>query len=76
MFRSMSRLWGASGKFRVGLTILLALVVLAPLHPLISLALFGQADPLEIGADGAWLLPSSSTCSERIGMAATFSSWC
>ena len=30
MFRSMSRLWGASGKFRVGITILLALVVLAP----------------------------------------------
>jgi peptide/nickel transport system permease protein len=33
--------------------------VLALLHGIISTALFGNADPLEIGADGAWLTPSS-----------------
>jgi peptide/nickel transport system permease protein len=59
LFRSFFRLWGASGKFRVGFSILLILVVLAPLHSVIATALFGATDPLEIGADGAWLTPSS-----------------
>ena len=58
MFRSFVRVWRESPKFRLGLSILLALVALALAHPLISTLFFGDANPLEIGADGPWLIPS------------------
>ncbi len=57
MLRSLGRLWGGSPKFRLGITILLSLVVLALIHPLIASLMFGTKDPLEIGGDGAWLSP-------------------
>jgi peptide/nickel transport system permease protein len=58
MIRAFGRIWRGSPKFRVGMSILVTLVVLALAHPLIAVALFGDANPLEIGADGAWLIPS------------------
>ena len=58
VFRSFGRIWGSSGKFRVGMSILITLVLLALAHPLIALALCGDANPLEVGADAAWLIPS------------------
>ncbi len=59
MFRSFFRIWLVSGKFRAGSTILLVLVLLAMLHSVIATALFGSVDALEVGADGAWLMPST-----------------
>jgi peptide/nickel transport system permease protein len=57
MLRSFARLWRESPKFRLGLSILLVLVVLAVAHPLISTLLFGDTNPLEIGGDGPWQIP-------------------
>src|SRR5215472_15084687 len=44
----------------MGMSILITLVVLALAHPVIAVALFGDANPLEVGADSAWLMPSSA----------------
>jgi peptide/nickel transport system permease protein len=57
MLRSFAGVWRGSGKFRLGLSILLALVVLALAHPLISMLLFGDADPMEMGVDAPWQIP-------------------
>ncbi|HLH74015.1 MAG TPA: ABC transporter permease, partial [Chloroflexota bacterium] len=57
MFGSFARIWRESPKFRLGLSILLILVVLALVHSLISNLLFGDTNPLEIGGDAPWQTP-------------------
>src|SRR5438067_9919082 len=59
MLRSFGRVWRDSGKFRMGISILLFLVVLALAHPLIATMLFGTVDPLAVGVDAPWQTPGS-----------------
>jgi peptide/nickel transport system permease protein len=58
ILKSFGRLWGSSEKFRIGFLILVALVVLAAAHPLVSAAVGGDKDPLEVGAYAAWEIPN------------------
>jgi peptide/nickel transport system permease protein len=58
MLKSITRLWKASPKFRLGASILVVLIVLALIHPLISNLVGGDKDPLEVGTYGQWLTPS------------------
>jgi peptide/nickel transport system permease protein len=57
MLRSFAGVWRGSGKFRLGVTILVVLVVLALAHPLISALLFGDVDPMEMAVDAPWQIP-------------------
>lgn len=58
MFRSFSRIWNVSTKFRIGMSILVVLIALAASNRLISQLLFGEVDPLAMGAAGPWQIPS------------------
>lgn len=58
MIRSIGRLWGASGKFRTGSSILLLLIVLAILHPLFTWIIGGSENPLAVGTYDPWEVPN------------------
>lgn len=56
--KALLRLWNSSGKFRMGATILLVLIVLAILHPFFSWVIGGNKNPLEIGLYDPWEVPN------------------
>ncbi len=58
MFKAIRRLWGSSGKFRTGISIVGVLIVLAILHPLFSWIIGGTQDPLAIGGYDPWEVPN------------------
>ena len=53
-------LWRANGKVRLGMSVIVACVVLACLAGPISARIGGDKDPLELTAYQAWLVPSSA----------------
>ncbi len=55
---SFWRLWTASRKFQIGLTIIVALIVLALIHPLVASIVGAGEDPLAIGAYDPWQIPN------------------
>src|ERR1700730_9122020 len=57
MFQAFGRILRTSPKFRTGAIILSLLVVLAVTNPLLSTALFGNRDPMVLGAGGPWEVP-------------------
>jgi peptide/nickel transport system permease protein len=56
--KALARLWGASSKFRIGLSMLIIMILLAVLHPLFSWIIGGNQNPLEIGVYDPWEVPN------------------
>lgn len=59
MLRSVTKLWGASRKFQIGVTILFVLIVFALIHPWIADLVGHGQDPMAIGAYQAWEVPNT-----------------
>jgi peptide/nickel transport system permease protein len=58
--RGFASLWRSSGKVRFGLTVIVAMVVLAVLSEPIAARIGNGKDPLEITAYQPWLVPSAA----------------
>ncbi len=54
----LARVWRSSGKFRVGAVIIIALVLIAVLHPLLVRLVIGDVGPLQTGTFAIFLDPS------------------
>jgi peptide/nickel transport system permease protein len=57
--RTIRRLWGASGRFQLGVVLLGILIVLAVLHPFLNWLIGGSQDPLALSAYDRWEVPNS-----------------
>ena len=55
---ALARIWRSNGKFRLGLTILLLLIVTALLNPLLVRLAIGNVNPLQSGAYDIFLDPN------------------
>lgn len=58
MLKSFGRIWISSGKFRIGFSILIILIVLGLIHPLVASVVGGGEDPLAVGAYDPWEIPN------------------
>ncbi len=54
----LARVWGSSGKFRVGAVIIIALILIAVLNPLLVRLVIGDVGPLQTGTFDIFLDPS------------------
>jgi peptide/nickel transport system permease protein len=58
MLKSFGRIWNTSGKFRIGFSILVILIVLGLIHGLVASIVGGGQDPLAVGAYDPWEIPN------------------
>src|SRR5579885_3313932 len=58
MLKSFGRIWSSSGKFRIGFSILVILIILGLIHPLVASIVGGGQDPLAVGAYDPWEIPN------------------